>query len=178
MSHVSDFTQSGDKIVLDLVNADNNSFFTLSTVSVARGSAAPVTKNSTALLTSLAGSGYSGDVHVEYDRLALQSFVDIFYPAGLTVQLGDATDFADLLEEVNTALGTNLVLDTDVATQAIPVWEGIPNETHLLTVPVLASSLVYTGQMQFTLDGNDIALSSVITTTVLSGLNLPVPPIP
>ena len=175
MPHVSNFTQAGDKIVLDMINEDNSSFFTLGTVSVARGVDAPVTKNSTALVTALPGSGYSGDVHVEYDRLQLQDFADLYFPEnGLQIQLGDATSVADLIDEINTALGINLVQDVDVADQAIEPWEGIPNETQEVVVPVLASSMVYLGSLTFTLDGNDIPLDSVITTSVLSGLNLPV----
>lgn len=172
--HISDFTQAAALVVLALVNEDNSSFFTPETVSVERSATAPVTKNSVALLTALPGSGYSGTQEVEYDRLAISGFVDLYFPDGLTLQLGNATTLIDLLPEVNTALGTALVEGLDVEDEAIPAWEGIPNETKEVDFAILASSLVYTGTLTFTLDGNDIPLSSVITTTVLSGLNLPV----
>ena len=174
MAHVSNFTQAGDKIVLDMINEDNNSFFTLATISIARGVAAPVTLNSTALLTALEGSGYTGTDSVEYNRLQLQEFADLYFEDGLVVQLGDAVSAKDLFDEINTALGTNLVLGTDLADLPIPAWEGIPNEQKEIVLPVLESSLVYLGSLTFKVDGNEIPLSSVITTKVLTGLNLPV----
>lgn len=174
MSHVSNFTQAGDKIVLDLINEDNSSSLALSVVSVAQSATVPTTKNSMAVVTALPGSGYSGSVEVEYNRLDIQDFVDLYYPEGLILPQGDAEALSDFLDEINAALAINLILDVDVAEQQLAPWPGIPNDTQVVTADILAGSLVYIGTLSFTVDDNEIPLSSVITTTVLDGLNLPV----
>lgn len=174
MAHVSDFTQAGPKIVLDLVNFDNDTPLAPSFITVERSATAPTTKNSVAVLTAQAGSGYSGTREVEYDRLDVQDFIDLRFAEGLVIQLGDAESVGDLADDLNAALGINLIVGTDIPDDAIPAWEGQPNEQKTIEVDVLESSLVYLGTFQFTLDGNDIPLDSVITTTALSGLNLPV----
>lgn len=174
MAHVSDFTQAGEKIVLDLVNEDNNSALALSVVDVALDSeAVPITKNSVATITSKVGSGYSGSVSVEYNRLDIQDFVDLYYPEGMTLPQGVGETTHDFLDEINAGLAINLTPD-DVADVALEAWEGIPNETQVVTAPIAAGSLVYIGNLVFTVDANDIPLDSVITVTVLDGLNLPV----
>ena len=174
MAHVSDFTQAGDKIVLDLINEDNNSALALTVVSVALASAgSPTTKNTLATVTSLPGSGYNGSVDLEYNRLAIGDFVDLYYPNGLLIPQGEATTLFDFLPEINAGLAVNLTA-ADLADQPLADWEGIPNETQEVNAAILAGSLVYTGTLTFTVDSNDIPMSSVITVTVLSGLNLPV----
>lgn len=175
-NHVSNFAQPGLKIVLDMINDDNGTHFTDATVSVAQSVTPPTTKNSAITVTALPGSGYTGSDELEYNRLDIAAYADIYFEDGLKIQLGDAGSVIDLLDEINTALGTGLAEGVDIADQEIPAWEGIPNEVKVIDVAVLATSLVYTGTLQFSVDANDIPLSSVITTKVLSGLNLPAAP--
>ena len=109
MAHVSDFTQAGDKIVLDQINEDNNSALALTVVSVALASAgSPTTKNTLATVTSLPGSGYNGSVDLEYNRLAIGDFVDLYYPGGLLIPQGEAATLFDFLPEINAGLAVNL----------------------------------------------------------------------
>ena len=174
MAHVSDFTQAPKKIVLDLVNEVNNTALTEALVEVAIHAQQDVTeRNSRILLTALPGSGYSGEQALEYDRLQISGFTDLYYPGGMTIPLGDAASLVECIPEIEAGLGIKLTLDLDYEDQEITPWAGIPNETKLIQVPILPTSLVYLGELEFILDGNDIPLNSVITTTVLSGLNLP-----
>ena len=174
MPHVSNFTQGAKKIVLDLINADNGLSLVESAVHIDLTlTQAPVVMNTQAEITAAAGSGYSGSVVVEYNRLDIAGFVDLYYPDGFVIPLGDSVSLNDVIPEINAGLGINLVEDLDFANEPIEEWEGIPNETKEMMVDILTSSKVYIGVLTFTLDGNDIPLNSVITTTVLSGLNLP-----
>ena len=108
-------------------------------------------------VTAIPGSGYSGTVEVEYDRLAISDFVDLYYPDGLTLQLGNAATLIDFLPEINTALGTAMVEGVDLEDEAIAAWEGIPNETLTADFAILPTSLVYTGTLTFTIDGKDLS---------------------
>ena len=174
MPHVSNFTQGANKIVLDLINANNGLSLVESAVHIDLTSTqAPVVMNTQAEITAAAGSGYSGSVVVEYNRLDIAGFVDLYYPDGFVIPLGDSVSLNDVIPEINAGLGINLVEDLDFANEPIEEWEGIPNETKEMMVDILTSSKVYMGVLTFTLDGNGIPLNSVITTTVLSGLNLP-----
>lgn len=175
MPHVSDFTQAPKKIVLDLVNEANSTAFTEALVEVSLHAQQTVTeRNSRILLTALPGSGYSGEQALEYDRLQISGFTDLYYPGGMVIPLGDATSLVECIPEIEAGLGIKLTLDLDYEDQEITPWSGIPNETKLIQVPILPTSLIYLGELEFILDGNDIPLDSVITLNILSGLNLPV----
>lgn len=178
MSHVSNFTQDPQKILVDLINEDNNASLTLEAVDIAlHEDQETLEKNTRALVTPKAGSGYSGSVSVEYNRLDIKGFVDLYYPNGFVIPLGDTESFLDLIPEVEAGLGIKLTEDLDYEDQIIEPWEGIPNETKQIIVPILATSLIYVGELEFTLDGNDIPLTDVLPVNILSGLNLPVPPV-
>lgn len=176
--HVSDFSKAPDQIVLDLINYDNPSAnLTLSLIDfgvamLATGQTPPA--NSEIEITAKAGSGYSGSAVVQYNRLQIQDFIAArAIPGGvLELPVGDATRYADLIDEINTALGVNLTV-ADYVDGDIGVWAGTPNETKEITIPMNASSKVFLGSLTLTLKAEDIPLSSVITTTLLSGLNLP-----
>lgn len=171
MSHVSDFTQEQNKIVLDLINFDNGTNLNLSQVEigdVGSGDVAEVT----ASVEAKVGSGYSGNQSVTYNRLNIQDFADVFYPGGLVVPEGSATSLHDVLTEINAALGIALTTD-DVVNQPFN-WVGSPNEFLDITLAVIPGHKVYFGDMLVTIDNNEISLASIVTVRVLSGLNLPV----
>lgn len=170
MSHVSDFTQSEEKIVYDLINADNESNFTSAEISL--GAAVPIDGKVRMTLTGVPGSGYGSTVDVQYTRIKIQEFLDLRYPEGLTLQQGDSLTYGDLLPEINAALGTAIPVDSIVNVE-IGAWEGVPNEIRDLILTIKPSSRVYQGQGTFKLDGNDIPLVDVLTVHILSGLNLP-----
>jgi hypothetical protein len=173
MPHVSDFTRPSNQVVLDLINADNSAALTLSVVDlgipVAAIEGAP--RNTSITVTAKAGSGYSGSQTLNYNRLQLSVFA-----AGkdLTFSIGDATTLVDLIDEINTLLGINLVVDKDFADAAIPPFAGgIPNETVQVTLTALADSPAYLGSLQINVRSEDIAITDVLTVTELDGLNPP-----
>lgn len=174
MSHVSDFTQSSSKIVLDLINEDNNTSLTPGNVTLEiKPDVTPASRNTAVEIAAVPGSGYVGTMTLEYNRLDIQDFVDLYEPAGFEIVQGEAVTVADLMPEINQAMAINLVEDIDFFDQLFAEWAGEPNETQLVNVPIIADSLVYTGTLSFTLKANAIPLASVITVTVMDGLNLP-----
>lgn len=175
--HVSDFTKAPKDIVVDLINHDNvganltPELLTFGLPTLATGETPPA--NTDLEVTAAEGSGYVGSVVVQYNRLQLQDFVTARgITGGLRLPVGDATMFADLIPEINLALGINLTPE-DYVDGEIGEWAGEPNETKEITIPVNADSLVFLGSLTLTLEAEDIPLNSVITTTLLSGLNLP-----
>lgn len=174
MAHVSNFTQDPQKILIDLINEDNNTSLSVESVDVALHEEQIVTeKNTRILVTPKAGSGYSGSVALEYNRLNIQDFVDLYYPEQFIIPLGDTETFLDLIPEIEAGLGIKLTENLDYEDQIIEPWAGIPNETKLIQVPILPTSLIYLGELEFILDGNDIPLETVLTNLILNGLNLP-----
>lgn len=180
--HVSDFKKAPDQIVIDLIAFDNPSKpITLSLVQLgiptaATGASPPA--NTELEVAAKAGSGYSGAVVVTYDRLSADGFIAAAGITGdLILPVGDALRFADLIDEINTALGINLTA-ADYVDGDIGAWAGTPNETKIITIVMDANSLVFQGSLHVTLHADDIPLSQVITVTTLSGLNFPTPPAP
>lgn len=171
-NHVSDFTQEEDKIVLDLINYDNESTLNLQQVSL---SSLRVTEDGETALTVVpkVGSGYKDEVEVFYRRLPLQPFSDLYAPEGLIFPQGDAQDVVDFLDEINAALG--LAIDqASVLPMSIGSWDGHDaNSTKQLSLQLKTTHRVYVGDLIVTIKRNDIPLEEVVSKNVLSGLNLP-----
>lgn len=170
MDHVSDYTKDEEQIILDLINHDNQTLFSKAELSI--GPARQNGMSVDVLLTPVAGSGYGTPMDVSYRRVNIQDFMDLYFEDGLTLQQGDAETMADLLDEVNTALGTAIPLSS-IVDDPIGAWEGTPNEIKNLNFTIKTTSRVYQGVGIIKLDGNDIPLASVISTKLLTGLNLP-----
>lgn len=179
-NHVSDFTKLPKAIVFDLIAFDNPSkpinatVVDLGVATIATGASPPA--NTELEVTSKAGSGYTGAVVVHYNRLAIQGFIAAAGIVGdLILPVGDAVKYADLLPEINTALGIQIPLE-DIVDGDIGTWAGTPNETKVIQIHTNADSYVYTGTLTLTVMAEDIALDQVITVTTLSGLNYPTAP--
>jgi len=170
MDHISDYTKDEEQIILDLINHDNQTLFSKAELSI--GPARQNGMSVDVLLTPVPGSGYGTPMDVSYRRVNIQDFMDIYFSDGLTLQQGDAISTADFLDEINTALGTAIPL-TSIVDDPIGEWEGIPNEIKNLNFTIKTTSRVYQGVGVIKLDGNDIPLASVISTKLLTGLNLP-----
>lgn len=172
----SDFTKAPDQILVDLINADNGTSLTTALIGfgvpTAATGASPA-RNTELEVSAKSGSGYKGSVVVLYNRLQIQDFVNSTdFPDGLSLPVGDATKYSDLIPEINTALGINLTA-ADYVDGDIGVWQGTPNEQKVINIPMKADALCYLGTLQLTLVAEDIELSTVITTLTLNGLNLP-----
>lgn len=173
MPHVSDFTQGQDKIILDLVNYTNNSNLTLDQVELTNLVPQEDEQVKVTLVTK-EGSGYSGSVDVFYNRLNFHTFSLIFYPEYLLIPQGEAVNISDLLPQVNAAFGVALTAE-DIFDAPIEGWIGDPNEILPIELMINPDNKVYYLGTVIMLDGNDIPLSEIITSTILSGMNLPVP---
>lgn len=172
MPHVSDFTKPQKEIVVDLVNATNTSNIAANAILLSNPEFVE-NDQVKVLIEPAPDSGYGGSVEVFYDRLDIQAFCDIVSPDGVVIPQGEAVSLVDLLPQINAQLGTALI-SNDVVDVPIEGWDGTPGSFLDLYLDMAAHSLVYYGSLKVTIDDNDIPLSSVITTTILNGLNLPV----
>lgn len=183
--HVSDFKKTPVEIVFDLINEQNNTHLDpslvelgLPTVTTASGA----TYNTDVTVTAIEGSGYSGSVVLGYNRLDVQGFL---FGEALTLAVGNAENFSDLMAEINLKLRTNITpadyIDGSILTNA-GEWEGLPNETKQITIQMNPDSLVFINSLTLTLHAEDIPLDSILLTISMDGLNYPdkpavVPPV-
>ena len=185
--HVSDFTKDEKQIVIDLINHDNSigsgepgahcCALTLETVELGLPVTSVTTgeeeRNTDIEVSAIEGSGYTGSVTVSYNRLNIQEFVALRVQSGeLKFPIGDAVTFADMIPEINVALGINLT-EGSYENGDIGEWQGIPNETKEIVIPMSADNPVYIGSLTLTMIAEDLLLSSVVTSLILKGLNLP-----
>lgn len=179
MSHITDFTKDSDQIVLDLVNHDNGTDFTLSVVEV--GPVSPDGqngRNSRVLLTAKEGTGYGGEVAIDYNRLNIADYAGVVHEGTIRFPLGEAVTTADFLEEINNLLGTNIKVE-EMAPVSLTGWEGLPNEVRVYNFIVGSSGIgptrskVFVGLLPIEVKANDIPLDTVITNLILDGLNSP-----
>lgn len=167
----NDFSKVSKQVLIDQINTDNSTSLTDALISFGLPTAAQEgsAKNTELTVSAVPGSGYTGSVVVEYNRVSLADFVG---SKVLDFQKGDADNLSDLIPEINALLGTNLQPD-DYVDVALPTFTGTPNEEHDVQLAAAADSLAYLNSITITVKGADIPLSSVITTTVLNGLVAP-----
>jgi hypothetical protein len=164
-----DFTKAPNQILLDQINHDNNSALTLSLIQFGIPTAATGTNpnpNTSISVTAQSGSGYSGSVVVNYNRVDLSTIPG---SRNTIYSLGNAVNISDLVPEVNTAYAINLT-SVDFTDGPLPTFVGTANEEHSFQIAATADSVPYQGVMTLTVKANDIPLSTVITTTSLTGL--------
>lgn len=169
MAFQLDFTKAPDQVLLDQINHDNTSTLTLAQISYGIPTVATGTNpnpDTEITVSAQAGSGYSGNVIVGYNRVQLSTIPG----ARATVfPIGAAANISDIVPAVNTAYQINLT-SADYTDGPLPVFTGTPNEEHAFQIAATADSVVYEGVMSLTVQANDIPLSTVITTTSLTGL--------
>lgn len=176
---MSDLTKAPKAIVLDLINTDNSLALTEALVSfglptVTAGETPD--KNTTLTVSSVPGSGYTGDVVVEYNRVAMAT-IPVISGKSADFQLGDALKISDIIPEINALYNINLDV-TDYVDGDLPVFTGTLNEEHEVQLVAAADSLIYIGSLTFTLKAADKELGTVITITALNGLVYEAPPAP
>lgn len=137
------------------------------------------TRNTDITVTAAEGSGYIGDVVINYNRVHLQTDVGNVYVASgpdrdLVFPVGTATKIADLIPELNSRLGINLTAD-DFTDGNIPPFEGLPNEEVSVQITAKADSLCYRGSITIKVKAENIHLSEVIVNKVLNGLTYAAP---
>lgn len=170
MAFVSDFTKDPEQIVLDLINNDNTTTITEAQVTFGLPSAAPGETpplDTQLTLTAVALSGYTGSQTVTYNRVP---FSTVPGSRSTTFALGAAVNISDLVTAINAAYQLNLQ-PADFVDGALPTFtDEEPGETLPFDLVAGEDSLVFSGTVSLLVQRNDIALSSVITTTALSGL--------
>jgi hypothetical protein len=183
---VTNFTEASEQIVIDLINNDNSSALTEALITFGLPTTTTGTspaRNTQVTITAVAGSGYTGSVTVQYNRVDLSTLPTINTSAQTVFSLGDAVNISDLIDEINTAFGINLsnanTQNPDFVDGPLPTFTGgIANEEHPFNVVADENSLVWINQMTLTVQANDIALSTVVTNLVLNGLTYLAPPAP
>jgi hypothetical protein len=180
VSTPSDLTQTGEALVYGMVNAANPSLQNGALSSANTSLGAPMvtgaTPNTSVEITATANQGYSGNVTVDYNRLAIDTQVfNIYAPDGATVVNtgGTMATINDVVAALNTTYGLNLQAE-DVSNGSTAL--SLTNEAGTCTVDIAATSLVYTGSLNVAITQQQVALSTAITTTALSGLNAPTSP--
>lgn len=155
--------------LLALINEENSTTLTESDVTFglpsAHGGANP--GDTDVVVSAAANSGYTGTVTVNYNRLDLAGFsiygaAEVFVPEGATV--------ADIVAAFNALYEANLGVDDYDEAASAPVPD---DDGENFTLVADANSLAYSGQIVIVVRLATVALSSVITTTNLDGLEFP-----
>lgn len=168
----TDFTKSAQQILIDLINESNATALTVADVTFSAPTVqASGNRNTGITITAVANSGYTGHRDLTYDRVDL---AQVPGSRNKVFNIGSVTSALGLLPAINAAYGINLTAD-DVYDDAMPTFGGTdPLETEVFVLRAKPTSLVYRGQLELTMDGNDVDLATLITVTELNGLNYPV----
>jgi len=175
MATPSDLTQTGETLILALVNAANTNLVNgpLTTDNVTLGAPAVETgdKNSSVVLTGVAGNGYANTQTFTYNRLDIQSDVmNHIAPSGATLVNASYATVADLVAPLNSAYNLGLVsADISNGSDAITLTDGAGNAT----VTMAAASLKYIGELSVAITQMQADLATVVTNTELDGLTPP-----
>ena len=167
-AHVSDFKQTNEKIILDLLNEQNGASLPDSAVTFGAPTELVAGEIGTELVvTAASGSGYKGSVTVKYNRVPL-SFMNTNEP-NLVLET-EAKTAHGLIDALNTAFGIQLTVD-DLVDSALPAVE--PNVEVGATISATATSLVWHGPVTLKITASLVELSTVLTVTNLDGLYPP-----
>ena len=179
MSTPSNLTQTGEVLLLALINTQNpnlpNGALTNANVTLGTPTASGTTPNSSLAVNAVAGQGYQGSVTVTYNRLDIQNDVfSVLAPSGATVVNtgGTMAAISDVVAAINASYNLNIV-EADVSnwTTALSLTE----DAGSCTIDIAAGSLVYTGTLNVAITQQQVALSQAVTNTDLSGLTPPAP---
>jgi hypothetical protein len=171
---MSDLTQSGLTLILQLVNDLNSDTLTKGpltsgnvTLGNPSGSPDGSSKNTQITLDSVDGGPYYGTQTVIYDRLDIGG---MFTGWGINPSIGGNSyiNASDTLASINSAYNLNLqpgdIIDGPLNIGSYPATASLE---------ISPNSLVYTGTLSLSLPGSTTELSSIVTNDVLTGFTLP-----
>lgn len=166
----TDFTKLPKQIIVDLINSDNSGAamttelldFGLPTAATGQSPA----RNTELTVTAHAGSGYTGNVVLKYNRV---DFAVVPGTRSNEFPVGNATNVSDLIPEINARFGINLQAG-DYVDAALPPFHGQPNEKLDVLIAAHSDALVWLGTLTIKIHANDIPLNTVITNNTLNGL--------
>lgn len=168
-THVSNFLQAPEQVLLDLINADNGKSLPLSAVTF--GVPAEVTPDeiaTTVVASATTGSGYKGSQTFTYNRVPL-SFMNTNEP-DLVIESEEASVHG-LIPFLNTTFGIQLTAD-DI--EDTPIEQQEPDVVKQLTITAKAGSLVWHGSVTLDITLPLVDLATLLTVTTLDGLYAPV----
>lgn len=157
-----DFNQPSEKMMMDLINQDNNQSLSLAVVQLSAPSPATGNRNSTVTLSARPASGYVGVVPFFYDRLNLAEF----FVGGLEFVGTGITTTADLLPLINAQYQLQMG-ETDIILE--PIVDG---EVSLRAAP---GSYLWIGEVDVVITDPLIDLEEILPVTELSGFEYPAP---
>lgn len=172
-AHTSNFGQNSDYIVLDLLNEQNGTEFSLADISITTSGAAN-TKATTMTVTALDGSGYRGTTTHSYNRVLLSEIPG----SDETIELEGPVTVGDVLTQINLRFGINLT-EVDVHVNGQPLEmvgsDDVTLEPEVITqfsvdANALPGGKVWVGTHVFNLTAAAQLLSSVWGITTLDGL--------
>lgn len=170
--HVSNFLQTNDQILLDLINHDNGTELPLTAITF--GTPVAQEGDETGLITNVTasatvGSGYSGSQDFVYNRVPL-SFMNDNEP-DFVIET-DVSSIHELIPMLNSTFGIQLT-EADIVDGVVEEQE--PDVMKEITIQAAQDSLVWTGQVTLAITLPLIPLNTVLTVTALDGLYPPAP---
>ena len=174
MAVVTDYTLTANEIILDLINQSQSPAGTLTADQVVFGAASVnatnpgVNGNTSLVVTGNVAGGFKGDVTVTYNRVAA---ADIPGARQTAFEKGAATQISDLLPAINARYGVNIAA-ADIVDAALPAVTDDPVAFNLAFQP---GALVFVGTLALEVTPDAAELDTVITTTILDGLEY-IPP--
>jgi hypothetical protein len=162
MALALDFDQPAVNILLDQINYDNNAQITPQyvTFGIPSANASGAARNTTLVITAVAGSNFVGSVAWQYNRVDISIVPGIRSTLILVPQ--NAENISDLLPNINLAYGIQLTA-ADIIDGPLPTFQGLPNEKHNFTLTIAAQSLVYINAVTLTAFQDGTAFSEVVT---------------
>lgn len=158
MAHTSNFSQSAEKILLDMINSTNNSNLPMTAVSIVKGQDLPEGR-STAVASSKSGSGFRGSQTFNYAQVNVGVAFPVFTGKGKVIAAAGVT--ATLPGILSAALGIQLRNEDllhYVGTGTLDFSEGVVNVIKITAADV---SLIWDGTV-------DIEIATLKVSNVLS----------
>lgn len=165
---VSDFTKLPVEILIDLINFSNGTALPPDMLTFGEPTELTVgAHNTTVVGTAKPGAYYTGSVTLTYNRVDLETIPGV---RSTTFEIGNATTIADLVEKINAAYQLNLQPEDFVDAELPTLSDPVSNQEMPFDLVAGPKSLIYRNKVTLNVYRADVALSSVIVNTVLSGL--------
>lgn len=149
MAHTTDYSKSSAQIVLDLINADNNTNFVIAALAFEKGQVLSGGRWEV-IIRPMSGSGHYGDQTVNYKPTDVsEAFVNLIGDGVVKAAEGETTPSAIL----NSLLGLSLGEEEVLADGADATLVFSPTTTCIVRVSASEESLVWTGFIDLEISG-------------------------
>jgi hypothetical protein len=183
-----DFTKAPDEVIVQLINEENSRHFTVADLDLTNIAIAPDPVSNrpafnnvrTSLSVAAAAlSGYTGDVTIKYNRVAVRQVFptedpeDTRYPnSSDSYQLGERVNLIDLLAEINAKYSIN-IRPVDIFDMPLPQFEGPPPyDPAYVRLEMQGTSKVFLGGINLRILPNDWDLGEM-QYSEMNGLTYP-----